>query len=127
MAGGIFRFLGLIHRHRGAVEYDFRARFGVGLRAVDGVTLTISEAARLATLLLGDSSSMTGAAASGWSRPATSEALALADVFDLLARANSKSKPRPYPRPWDQSPTRMGRVTRPQREIREALAARGHN
>ena len=83
MDGGIFRLLGLIRDHRGAVEYDWRTRFALGLRDIDGETMTLPEAGRLATQLLADPSSAIHAAAAGWPHPMSIEALIAADQFDL--------------------------------------------
>ena len=90
--------------------------------------MTWGEAWNLTRELLADTSSHVFAAVNGWTHPVAREALVLADVYDLLARAHTtKGKPKPYPRPWDERPKRLGRATRPQRQIRAALAARGHH
>lgn len=91
--------------------------------------MTWGETWRLLGVLAEDPSSHTAAAIAGWAHPVTHEYLALADLFDAFVRANSRKgrHPRPYPRPWDASRRkRFGRATRPQAEIRAALAARGH-
>jgi hypothetical protein len=97
--GGIVRLLGLIASHRGAVEYDFRTRFGLGLSEV-GARITITEAARLAHHLEREPSSWTFAAAQGWAYPLDRETLILADLLDRFSQVNFK-KAKPYPRPWD--------------------------
>lgn len=93
MDGGIKRFLGVVRAHRGAIEYDFRARFGLGLRDV-GSILTITEAARLTEILASDTSSHTAASLAGWDRPASAEEVATAALFNIWAD-------RTYPMPWD--------------------------
>lgn len=93
MDGGIRRFLGVVAAHRGAVEYDFRSRFGLALSDI-GTAITITEAARLTMILASDASSRTGAAIEGWPRPVTHEEVALAAIFGLWAS-------KPYPMPWD--------------------------
>lgn len=65
MDGGIRGLLGLIHDHRGAIEYDFRQRFGLGLADI-GTRLSVTEAARLALVLLSDPASRICAAFSEW-------------------------------------------------------------
>jgi hypothetical protein len=60
--------------------------------------MSIHEAARLAELLLRDSSSMISAAVQDWDHPISQEAVVLADLFDLTFAANSSPKgPRPKP------------------------------
>jgi hypothetical protein len=81
----------------------------------------------LATELAADPSSHVAAALAGWSHAWPIEAWILADLFDLTMRANSKRRTNtPYPRPNAEKPKRIGRAIRPQRDIRAALAARGH-
>lgn len=99
MDGGIWGLLGLIRDHRGAVEYDFRHRFGLGIRDI-GAQLTASEAARLALILRADPSSMIAAALEGWAYPISREVTAILDLFDLEhTKANKKAKPHTG-RPW---------------------------
>ena len=40
------------------------------------------------------------AASEKWEYPASREAMALYDLYDLQHRSKSKRKPKPYPRPW---------------------------
>lgn len=85
------------------------------------------ETRHLVNELAGDPSSHVAAALAGWSHAWPIEAWILADLFDLTLRANSKKRSStPYPRPNDARPERFGRATRSQRDIRTALAARGH-
>lgn len=87
------------------------------------------EAWRLTGQLANDPSSHVAAALAGWDFPVSREWLAAADLYDVFVAANTKKgrKPKPYPRPWgDKTKKRFGRATRPQVEIRAALAARGH-
>lgn len=79
-------------------------------------------------VLTTDPSSHLAAAIAGWVHPVSREWLVLADLYDLTrkAAATRRTKDQRYPRPWEAPRrTRMGRATRPQREIRAALAARG--
>ena len=128
MDGGAFGFLGLIHRHRGAVEYDWRTRFGIGLADI-GQEMSLHEAARLAEILLHDPSSEIAAAVQGWDYPISREALVNLDLFDLTLLANSdprKGKPKPHGmRPFKSTNTeRFGNTGgRSRAEIEEILAA----
>lgn len=96
--------------------------------------MTWGEALRLVNRLLLDPSSHVAAALSGWSFPATREALAAMDLFDLQVRTRwvdggKKGKqPSPYPRPW---PDRVTKRAKPdasltQEQIVAALRAAGH-
>jgi len=126
--GGAFGLLGLIHAHRGAVEYDWRTRFGLGLGDI-GVEMSIHEAARLAEILLRDPSSAVAAAVQEWDHPISQEAIVLADLFDLTFLANSdpkKPKPKPHGlRPWKPMNTQQMGDTggRSREEIVEMLQA----
>lgn len=128
MDGGAFGLLGLIHRHRGAVEYDWRQRFHLGLTDI-GTEMSIFEAARLAELLLRDPSSQVSAAVQEWDYPISRETLASLDLFDLTMMANSAPKgPRPKPhgmRPFKQqgNDQRFGDTGGRTREQVEALLA----
>lgn len=105
MDGGIRGFLGVVAAHRGAVEYDFRTRFGFGLIEI-GRSVTITEAARLFGVLAQDTGSWTCAALNGWDAPVSRESVLLADVFDALAAGNWQrgggrgQRPKPWPRWW---------------------------
>lgn len=127
VAPPILTLLELIDRHRGAFEYDWRTRFGVALSDVPQ-RMTYGEAWRLLKQLQQDTSSHVAAALAGWSHPWPREAFVLADLFDLQHRAKAKKghKPKPYPRPNATAGKRLGVTHRSQRDIRAALAARGH-
>ena len=89
-----------------------------------GRSITYREAVLLVAALHRDPSSWLHAAMAGWNRPASYEWQILADLFDLTYRANSKSRPKPYPRPWTNKVTRVGGNTDiPQQDIRAALDA----
>ena len=134
MDGGIFGLLGLIRDHRGAVEYDLRHRFGLGLRDVGG-TVTLSEVARLVVILRADPSSAIAAALEGWDFPISREALAIYDLYDLTVLANSdtkKGKPKPRPgRPFpmtDRQERKWGNTGgRTREEVVAILNGLGHN
>lgn len=81
----------------------------------------------LTLALIADPASRVATAVAGWSHPTSPESLVLADLYDLTHKGLAgKKKATPYPRPWDPRPTRFGRATRPQAEIRAILASRGH-
>lgn len=109
------------------MEYDWRTRFGLPLSEV-GRSMSLWEAARLAAVLVTDTSSATYVALSGWQYAATREALALADLYDAFMVANFK-KPKPYPRPWDKpeaEPARRGNAAgRTSAEVIDLLARMG--
>lgn len=122
----ILTLLDLWDTHRGAFEYDWRQRFGMGLTDIPD-RMPWGEAWRLTHVLAADPSSHVAAAIGGWSHPVTREWLALADLIDLYLGAHAKKghKPKPYPRPWpDKNKKHFGRTTRPQTEVRAALRAR---
>lgn len=131
MAGGVFGLLGLIQSHRGAVEYDLRSRFGLGLRDV-GWTISLWEMARLVTILRSDPSSAIASALEGWDYPIDRTALAVLDLHDRFVEANSgKKKPPPHPgRPWkrdDRQRERKGNAAgRSRAEVVAILNAHGH-
>jgi hypothetical protein len=97
--GGIFRVLEFRENHPGALAYDFRTRFNLSAFEI-GDTVSWLEAAYLISQLLQDPSSRLQAAVNKWKYPVTQEWIALIHIFDLLAMANSKKKPKPHPTPW---------------------------
>lgn len=108
MDGGVFGFLGLIQRHRGAVEYDWRTRFGGSVYDVGKPgCMTLTEAGRLAMILAGDPSSMVAAALQDWDYPISQETIVLADIFDLEHMVNSSSRG-PKPKPHSIRPFKTG-------------------
>ena len=93
----------MIEEHRSAFAYDWRARFGLPLDALDDGRMSIVEGCLLLRALLLDPSSHAAAAVAGWDHPWSWEAMVAADAYDVLVAVNSdpkKSSPRPYPRPW---------------------------
>lgn len=85
------------------------------------------ESIRLTQVLLGDPTSQVAASMAGWAYPTTRTHLALADLYDVTVRANSRHKATPYPRPWDKpKATTFGRTSLPRRVVHAALAAVGH-
>jgi hypothetical protein len=113
----------LIDAHRGAFEYDWRARFHLPLTVV-GKSMSWGEALRLARFLTIDPASAVAAALAGWSFPATREALALMDLYDAHEAGRVGRKARKYPRPWvDQSERSFGRTSLTREELRAILDA----
>lgn len=127
-AGGIRQLLDLIEEHREAFDYDWRTRFSLPADVIGTDEMDWREAWSLTRTLISDGSSRLGATVAGWDRPWSPEAWILADLWDLLAAVNTerRRRPKPYPRPNAPKPTRFGRATLPQHQIRAALAARGH-
>lgn len=97
----MMRLAVLMHEHRGALEYDWRARFHLPLTVI-GDGMGWGEAVRLVRILANDPSSQTVAAVSGWSHPFGWESILLADLFDVQLGKASKRHPKPWPRPWQQ-------------------------
>jgi hypothetical protein len=129
--GGIAGLLDLIEEHPGPLAYDWRTRFGLTLADLFAGRVMWHEAWLLTEQLLTDPTSHLAAALAGWDHPATREALALADVFDLLVAVNTdkrrRSRAERYPRPFPLG--ERARSTKPQvsqTEVRAALEARGH-
>lgn len=74
--------------------------------------------------LVKDPTSRVAAAVAEWSHPITHESMVLRDLYDLLAIVNSgRTKPRPYPRPWDNRRNRT-KSSLPRERIREILVQR---
>ena len=91
--------VGLVDAHRGAFEYDWRARFHLPLTVV-GKSMSWGEAVRLSRELSRDWSSAVAAALAGWDYPLSREAIVMADLYDLQHITKAKRRPAPYPRPW---------------------------
>ena len=123
----------MIDAHRGAYEYDWRARFHVSVDEV-GASMSWGEALRLVNRLILDPSSHVAAAVSGWSEPVSREALALMDLFDLQVMSRWRDtgskgqRPKPYPRPWPKQTTKRAKpdASLTQEQIVAALRAAGH-
>ncbi len=128
-AGGIFALLDLIEEHRGAVEYDWRARFHLGLHVVPE-EMSWGEAYRLAVTLTHDPSSMLAAALADLSHPVSREWLVMADLFDLIGEAAPFKKapkyPRPTPEPERQTSTYGDAGGRSAAEVMEILRDAAH-
>jgi hypothetical protein len=97
--GGSWRLLGLIARYRGAIEYDWRTRFGIPLAEI-GRSMPITEAGRLVRILAADPSSALASAGAGWDYAIDRDTLVLADLYDLLHQVHAdpkNGKPKPHP------------------------------
>lgn len=127
--GGIFGLLDLIEEHRGAVEYDFRARFHLSADSI-GREVGWGEAVRLVRILRADPGSMIAAAIEGWEYPFPRDIAAAADLYDLqFAKTGAKNRT-PYPRPWKQKGDvrKFGSTGgRTRAQVVEILNAHGHN
>lgn len=123
----------MIDAHRGAFEYEWRARFQLPLTAI-GRSMSWGEAYRITTMLANDPTSHVAAAISGWDHPVSFEALALMNLFDLThqiawRQGGSKGpRPTPYPRPWRNRTTKRAKpdASLTQDEIIAALRRAGH-
>lgn len=106
--GGILKLRELISEHPAEFTYDFRSRFNLSPSDI-GNTITWLDAVYLVAVLLRDSESWLQVAVNGWKYPVSREWMVSAHSYDLLARVNSKQKPKPYPTPWpDEGSTRLG-------------------
>lgn len=122
--GGIVALADSIDEHRGAFEYDWRARFHKPLRVI-GRSMSWGEALRLAQRLSRDPSSEVAAALGGWEHSSSREALILMDTYDALTAAHFK-RPKPYPRPWPDRSKSRPKPTVSQAEVVAALQQAGH-
>lgn len=86
----------MIDRHRGAFEYDWRARFHLPVSVV-GKAMSWGEALRLTGILLSDPSSQVAAQYSGWDHPLSRELILLLDLFDLGGYWAAGKKHEPHP------------------------------
>lgn len=117
----------MIEAHRGAFEYDWRARFpGLkrGVKAI-GRSMSWGEAYRVTQQLATDPSSAVGASLAGWDYPASREALVLMDYYDAFAKLHFK-RPQPYQRPWPDRTKQRPKPTVSQKQVIAALRMAGH-
>lgn len=105
MDGKSWWLLGVLREHRGAVEYDFRARFGVGLSVI-GRGMSLAEAARHVERFRSDPSSALAAEVEGWDHPVSRLEVLVMDLWDLTAASGGSRTPPRYPRPWRSVDTR---------------------
>jgi hypothetical protein len=89
-----------MQKHRGAFEYDWRARFHLPLSAIPA-EMGWDETKRLLQILAADPTSHVCAAISKWQHPASWEYIALADLIDVQVQSKSKKRQKRYRRPWD--------------------------
>lgn len=121
----------MIRAHRGAFEFDWRARLHSSLRDI-GESMTWGEALRHTKRLVTDPASALGAEMAGWDYPLTRDAMATMDLFDLthqvawLQGGKKGPKPKPYPRPWPDKTKTRPRPTVSQAEVIAALRRAGH-
>lgn len=91
------------------MEYDFRSRFHLPLKTF-GREVEWGEAIRLIRILREDPSSQFAASIEDWSRPMSREAWMMADLIDIQGYSTAGKKWKPYPRPSDVTPKRVGRT-----------------
>jgi hypothetical protein len=87
-----------------------------------GTNITYREASLLVQILFQDSSSWLQAAVNEWKFPASPEWIMLVQNFDAFVAANSKTRPKRTPMPWEY-PKVMGKPTISQHEVRKILDA----
>lgn len=116
ISGGILWVLELIEDHKSAFAYDFRNRFQISYKEI-GKTIAFDEALHLVMILMQDPTAWLSASMRKWQYPASYEFIALAATYDIHAAVNSKNKPKPFPRPWDEPPVRKGNTTQNARKI----------
>lgn len=106
---GILTLLDRWDSHRGAFEYDWRTRFGLGLSDIPSV-MDWGEAWRLTKILAADPSSQVCAGLAGWTHPISREDMVLRALFDLTHKVNAKNPKavKPMQRPWDPQPRKYG-------------------
>ena len=115
--GGITAVLILREDHKPAFVYEFRHRFGLGLKDL-GTTVPWDEVVYLVAVLLRDPTSWLQTSVNKWDHPITYDWAAQVATYDLLAQVHSKRKPKPYPRPWkNANSTRKGTVRKDAREL----------
>lgn len=66
-------------------------------------TMPWDEAWRLFTVLASDPSSHVAAAVAGWEHPTSWADLTLRDLVDVQIESKTKTKQKPYRRPWDKA------------------------
>lgn len=113
----------LVKEHRGAFEYDWRTRFGIGLSSLPE-SMDWGEAWRMALVLVADPTSQVCAAVSGWHHSLSWEGIALRDLYDLQHKSKAKNprNVKSYPRPWDRKP--IGKGTALSADEYQAIRAR---
>ena len=116
--GGILTVLEILWDYKHNFIYDFRARFGLGLADL-GTTVPWDEVVSLVLILVSDPTSWLCTARSKWSHPIDYNWTIQAATYDLLAAVNSKRKPKPWPRPWDDS--NKTKQVKPNKNAREIL------
>jgi len=118
--GGILTVLELIEDYKPAFVYEFRARFHLGLADL-GTTVPWEEVIYLVAVTMSDPTSWLQAAKHNWSPPIDYNWTLAAATYDLLATVNSKKKPKPWPRPWNDG-TQKKTVRKIRRDARAILS-----
>lgn len=101
---------------------DFRAIYHVSWDSLGG-ELSYWEAIHLVRELQNNPQSKLGAAIQGWAFPVSFEWMALAELLDVTVQANSKRKPKPFPRPWGKGEKRIGRTKLSRDRVIELLTS----
>ena len=117
--GGILTVLEIIEDYKPAFVYEFRARFHLGLADL-GTTVPWEEVIYLVAVTMSDPTSWLQASKHNWSHPIDYNWTLAAATYDLLATVNSKKKPKPWPRPWNDG-TQKKMVSKIRRDARAIL------
>ena len=117
--GGILTVLEIIEDYKPAFVYEFRARFHLGLADL-GTTVPWNEVVYMVAVLMSDPTSWLQASKHNWSHPIDYNWTLAAATYDLLATVNSKKKPKPWPRPWNDG-TQKKTVSKIRRDARAIL------
>lgn len=108
----------MIADHKVEAAADFREFFHTSMWSVP-----VSEMWLLTQALMKDPRSRLMASVAGWEYPTSREFMVLADLVDVQLASKSKHKPKPYGRPWDKKPNRLGSKPMSILELRTKLGA----
>ena len=119
--GGILKLRELAEQHPAELAHDFRARFNLSALEI-GHSVTWLEAVYLVAICMRDTSSWLCAAYNGWKYPVSREWIVASHTYDLHARVNSKTKPKPYPNPFPSNDVvKTGKTDKTFAEVRAIL------
>lgn len=107
--------------HQKEIAHDFRSHYQISFFEI-GKSVSWAESVLLTASLLNDPTSHLQAAVNKWKHPVSYEWIVLTHLFDLLAMANSKKKPKAYPTPWpEKGKTRLGSKNKTRADVIAAL------
>jgi len=120
--GGLIQLAQIDRDYAGAVRADFRSIYHTSWDELGG-SLSYREAIHLVRELQSNPMSRLGAEVNGWSFPVSFEWMVLAELIDVTVQANSKRKPKPFPRPWGNNQRRIGRTQLSRERVIELLTS----